>query len=304
MRAVRSWQRARSCRQRPSSAARGRRDRVRHARATAVARRSSWLGPNRAAARMTTNSAAAVRWSRSSTPGPARTPGCRTGSSTGRRRWTACLPIGLTDPATDSRRSRRAERSAGGHAGLRRRARHLHRRPDPPDLPGRRHPGGAGDVQRRRGAEGDLLGRSTGCCSGSSWRLQRDQPEVAGRRGVACRWATTTSCRPTWPMTTCCWRRCWSSAGSAWPSSPPPATTPTPRHMYPAGFAPHTDGPVVAHQRRLRPGRQRRRLNPDGKTIALFSNAGAWVSCHRRGAARGQHACRPPSTARCSRRPR
>jgi Subtilase family len=58
----------------------------------------------------------------------------------------------------------------------------------------------------------------------------------------------------------------------------------TSRHMYPAGFAPHPASklpavhdavPVVAVGAR----------NPDGRTVALFSNQADWVTCYRTGAA-------------------
>ena len=59
----------------------------------------------------------------------------------------------------------------------------------------------------------------------------------------------------------------------------------TPRHMYPAGFAPNKQGPVFDPSPDTVPVSSVGALNPDGQTIALFSNAGDWVSCHRVGAA-------------------
>jgi subtilisin family serine protease len=59
----------------------------------------------------------------------------------------------------------------------------------------------------------------------------------------------------------------------------------TPRHMYPAGFAPNPDGPVTAAKPGVIPVISVGALNPDGETVALFSNAGDWVVCHRPGAA-------------------
>ena len=50
----------------------------------------------------------------------------------------------------------------------------------------------------------------------------------------------------------------------------------------PAAFTPWAGGLITA--RKLRADHQRRRANPN-HTVALFSNAGEWVSCHRPGAA-------------------
>jgi subtilisin family serine protease len=55
------------------------------------------------------------------------------------------------------------------------------------------------------------------------------------------------------------------------------------RPMYPAAFAPHAGGEVPAFDAGCVPLVSVGALNPDG-SIALFSNAGAWVSCHRPGA--------------------
>jgi subtilisin family serine protease len=57
----------------------------------------------------------------------------------------------------------------------------------------------------------------------------------------------------------------------------------TPRHMYPAAFTPNRQGPVFHPDPATVPVVSVGALNPDGRTIALFSNAGPWVSCHRRG---------------------
>jgi subtilisin family serine protease len=59
----------------------------------------------------------------------------------------------------------------------------------------------------------------------------------------------------------------------------------TPRHMYPAGFAPNAEGPVTSTEPDVLPVISVGALNPDGRSIALFSNAGDWVICHRNGAA-------------------
>ena len=59
----------------------------------------------------------------------------------------------------------------------------------------------------------------------------------------------------------------------------------TARHFYPAGFAPHADGQWNAVQRDLLPVISVGALNPDLRSVALFSNAGDWVRCHRQGAA-------------------
>jgi subtilisin family serine protease len=54
--------------------------------------------------------------------------------------------------------------------------------------------------------------------------------------------------------------------------------------MYPAGFAPHSDHPDATRHDHV-PLVSVGALNPDQKTIALFSNAGTWVTTHRQGAA-------------------
>ena len=79
--------------------------------------------------------------------------------------------------------------------------------------------------------------------------------------------------------------RCARSANSASRSSPPPATTRPPgtsirpaSHRTPGGQCrtrEHDVLPVVSVGA----------LNPDLHSIALFSNAGDWVCCHRQGAA-------------------
>ncbi len=58
----------------------------------------------------------------------------------------------------------------------------------------------------------------------------------------------------------------------------------TVRHFYPAGFTPHVGGQVSA-ERDVLPVVSVGALNPDLRSIALFSNAGDWVCCHRQGAA-------------------
>jgi hypothetical protein len=58
----------------------------------------------------------------------------------------------------------------------------------------------------------------------------------------------------------------------------------TDRPMYPAAFTPWAGGPVTAPDKDCLPVISVGALNPNG-TIALFSNAGGWVSCHRPGAA-------------------
>jgi hypothetical protein len=58
----------------------------------------------------------------------------------------------------------------------------------------------------------------------------------------------------------------------------------TVRHFYPAGFTPHAGGQVAAG-RAVVPVVSVGALNPDQRSIALFSNAGDWVTCHRQGAA-------------------
>ncbi|MEP7177754.1 MAG: S8/S53 family peptidase [Pseudonocardiales bacterium] len=57
----------------------------------------------------------------------------------------------------------------------------------------------------------------------------------------------------------------------------------TSRPMYPAAFTPHSGGQVSAFDADSVPLLSVGALNPD-RTIALFSNAGPWVSCHRPGA--------------------
>ncbi|MEO6503872.1 MAG: S8/S53 family peptidase [Jatrophihabitantaceae bacterium] len=59
----------------------------------------------------------------------------------------------------------------------------------------------------------------------------------------------------------------------------------TARHFYPAGFAPHAGGQWNAVERDVLPVISVGALNPDLRSIALFSNAGDWVCCHRQGAA-------------------
>ncbi|HEX8095946.1 S8 family peptidase [Jatrophihabitans sp.] len=59
----------------------------------------------------------------------------------------------------------------------------------------------------------------------------------------------------------------------------------TARHFYPAGFAPHTDRRLNPVERDVLPVISVGALNPDLESIALFSNAGDWVCCHRQGAA-------------------
>lgn len=58
----------------------------------------------------------------------------------------------------------------------------------------------------------------------------------------------------------------------------------TSRPMYPAAFTPHAGGQVSAFDAGSVPLISVGALNPD-RTIALFSNAGPWVSCHRPGSA-------------------
>ncbi|HST48414.1 S8 family peptidase [Jatrophihabitans sp.] len=59
----------------------------------------------------------------------------------------------------------------------------------------------------------------------------------------------------------------------------------TARHFYPAGFAPHAGGKWNPVQHNLLPVVSVGALNPDLRSVALFSNAGDWVCCHRQGAA-------------------
>ncbi|MDP9115920.1 MAG: S8/S53 family peptidase [Actinomycetota bacterium] len=58
----------------------------------------------------------------------------------------------------------------------------------------------------------------------------------------------------------------------------------TARPMYPAAFSPHPGGLIKAPQRNCPPMISVGALNPDG-SVAMFSNAGPWVACHRSGAA-------------------
>jgi subtilisin family serine protease len=57
----------------------------------------------------------------------------------------------------------------------------------------------------------------------------------------------------------------------------------TSREMYPAAFAPHPGGQISAYDPTRVPVVSVGALNPN-RTIALFSNAGPWVTCHRPGA--------------------
>lgn len=57
----------------------------------------------------------------------------------------------------------------------------------------------------------------------------------------------------------------------------------TNRPMFPAAFTPWVGGPVTAPDPNCVPVMSVGALNPNG-TIALFSNAGPWVACHRPGA--------------------
>jgi len=57
----------------------------------------------------------------------------------------------------------------------------------------------------------------------------------------------------------------------------------TNRPMFPAAFTPWPGGPVTAADPNCVPVTSVGALNPNG-TIALFSNAGGWVACHRPGA--------------------
>ncbi len=54
--------------------------------------------------------------------------------------------------------------------------------------------------------------------------------------------------------------------------------------MYPAAFTPHAGGPVATTTPGCVPVTSVAATNPDG-TVALFSNAGAWISCWHPGAA-------------------
>jgi subtilisin family serine protease len=58
----------------------------------------------------------------------------------------------------------------------------------------------------------------------------------------------------------------------------------TARPMYPAAFTPYPGGPLSAYEADCVPIISVGALNPD-RSIALFSNAGPWVTCHRPGAA-------------------
>jgi subtilisin family serine protease len=55
------------------------------------------------------------------------------------------------------------------------------------------------------------------------------------------------------------------------------------RPMYPAAFTPHAGGEVASFDSACTPLISVGALNPDG-TVAMFSNAGDWVTCHRPGA--------------------
>jgi subtilisin family serine protease len=57
----------------------------------------------------------------------------------------------------------------------------------------------------------------------------------------------------------------------------------TSRPMFPAAFYPNPNGPVTACEHDAVPVLSVGALNPD-RTIAIFSNAGPWVACHRPGA--------------------
>ncbi|MDQ1742136.1 MAG: hypothetical protein QOE23_475 [Pseudonocardiales bacterium] len=59
----------------------------------------------------------------------------------------------------------------------------------------------------------------------------------------------------------------------------------TARHFYPAGFAPHAKGQFNPVRCDALPVISVGALNPDRRSVALFSNAGDWVCCHRQGAA-------------------
>jgi subtilisin family serine protease len=54
--------------------------------------------------------------------------------------------------------------------------------------------------------------------------------------------------------------------------------------MYPAAFTPWPGGPVTQPDPKFVPVVSVGALNPN-RTVAMFSNAGGWVACHRRGAA-------------------
>ena len=58
----------------------------------------------------------------------------------------------------------------------------------------------------------------------------------------------------------------------------------TSREMFPAAFAPHEGGEVASYDPDCIPVLSVGALNPN-RTVALFSNAGDWVTCHRPGAA-------------------
>jgi len=59
----------------------------------------------------------------------------------------------------------------------------------------------------------------------------------------------------------------------------------TDRPMYPAALTPYAGGTVTAPDPNCVPIVSVGALNPSGQTIALFSNLGPWVACHRVGAA-------------------
>lgn len=58
----------------------------------------------------------------------------------------------------------------------------------------------------------------------------------------------------------------------------------TDRHMYPAGFAPHEES-RLSERRDAVPVLSVGARNPDGRSIALFSNQAPWVTCYRPGSA-------------------
>ena len=166
------------------------------------------------------------------------------------------------------------------------RPRHLHRRADPPGLPGRPHPVDQGDGHRRHRRRGRRC--STGSVTCTSARSRRGGP---GRTGSPS-WSTSSACR---------------SATTTSPTRPAMRTTPAEER---AGCPGRGRGPGGrrGRQQRQQPAAAARRLpsvhrrhapgsprdavplvsvgalNPDG-SVALFSNAGAWVACHSPGAA-------------------
>jgi len=56
------------------------------------------------------------------------------------------------------------------------------------------------------------------------------------------------------------------------------------RPMFPSAFTPHAGGPVVSQPTGVVPVISVGALNPDGSTVALFSNSGGWVRCWEIGA--------------------